>query len=861
MVGRGKFARLAVLVDLNKSLLSCIRIDGSIQKLEYEYSRFVLIVEFMGTLRTIVDLRSIRLPHLITGRVLKLKQKNRLMRIYPNPVYLDLGWWWIIGVVGRGRLAILQKYLMIPVIVGLVSLSLRTMLIKTNLKKLNRSNVKHSAVQKDLPKKDQASNTTKGKAPDVVRNAAYMASNPERKNKSARPATQTTEAIPLIESQGQPWRDFFASYSSIVSNPDSSLIHEVAIEAMELNDSHVVDNDIGMEQEFGHPANDHPTFRRYLKMFVNEHKLNFVALFKTRVSGQIADKVISKAWISNQYINSMVHVKNGHSKFQLTTVYASDFNVILSVDERVDGSRLFADFIHNIGLSDLGFWGSPFTWSRSNLHQRVDQCIVNAKWNSTFMNSHVSHLDRLRSDHLLLLVSPDGDLVIGGIVRVVSLMLGNLIGGIVRFENNINQFQKNIENWNNETFGHIGSKKKRIRARLRGIERTLLIRHSESLLTLSVVLKTELENIMEHEESFWGYSIRNKSPKLSDSAKNGFLFPVINDEIRRALFDMGASKAPGVDGSNAWFYQANWNIIGDALCQSISGGFGFTEVDDLGKYLGVPLLHSRVDSSSYQYLVQMVQRKLSGWKASCLSLAGRITLVRAVLFVIPSYIMQTAVIPKHICLDFERLIRQFVWGNYNSKNGIPLVKWDDVRRSVPEGGLGFRKIAIQNEAFLMKLAFNLLTRKNDLWVKFIWAKYKCSDGVQTMLRSSNCSLLWKCDFGLLAHVVDTNYVAHLGNIPVAAMANSNGDWKWNTCFLKMCSCGLLPLRNNNRVVVIHCLRSKFAPICVIATMNEQPPEVNTALQEFVHPKTGVNLVVLLFSQLKQHSKERVFQSK
>ncbi|KAL4368746.1 hypothetical protein GQ457_05G015960 [Hibiscus cannabinus] len=34
--GRGKFACLAILVDLNKPLLSCIRIDGSLQKLEYE---------------------------------------------------------------------------------------------------------------------------------------------------------------------------------------------------------------------------------------------------------------------------------------------------------------------------------------------------------------------------------------------------------------------------------------------------------------------------------------------------------------------------------------------------------------------------------------------------------------------------------------------------------------------------------------------------------------------------------------------------------------------------------------------------------------------------------------------------------
>ncbi|KAL4303593.1 hypothetical protein GQ457_10G006750 [Hibiscus cannabinus] len=33
---RGRFARLAILVDLHKPLLSCIRVDGRIQKLEYE---------------------------------------------------------------------------------------------------------------------------------------------------------------------------------------------------------------------------------------------------------------------------------------------------------------------------------------------------------------------------------------------------------------------------------------------------------------------------------------------------------------------------------------------------------------------------------------------------------------------------------------------------------------------------------------------------------------------------------------------------------------------------------------------------------------------------------------------------------
>lgn len=44
---------------------------------------------------------------------------------------------------------------------------------------------------------------------------------------------------------------------------------------------------------------------------------------------------------------------------------------------------------------------------------------------------------------------------------------------------------------------------------------------------------------------------------------------------------------------------------------------------DLGKYLGVPLIHSRVTRKTYWHPVERVQAGFSNWKINKLSFAGR----------------------------------------------------------------------------------------------------------------------------------------------------------------------------------------------------------------------------------------------
>lgn len=91
---------------------------------------------------------------------------------------------------------------------------------------------------------------------------------------------------------------------------------------------------------------------------------------------------------------------------------------------------------------------------------------------------------------------------------------------------------------------------------------------------------------------------------------------------------------------------------------------GIRQGDPLSPYIFV--LHERVSSETYAYILERVNRKLSGWNMKTLSLAGRITLAKSVLSTIPYYAMQITKLPSQCCHKLEKLIRDFVWGSDNT---------------------------------------------------------------------------------------------------------------------------------------------------------------------------------------------------
>lgn len=105
----------------------------------------------------------------------------------------------------------------------------------------------------------------------------------------------------------------------------------------------------------------------------------------------------------------------------------------------------------------------------------------------------------------------------------------------------------------------------------------------------------------------------------------------------------------------------------------VSTALGMEFTTDLGMYLGMPTLTSRVTKATFGYLCEKIDRRLTGWKTKYLSLAGRITLAKSTVSTMAFYSMQTAKIPKGVCDDIDRKTRKFIWGGDEEHKRVHLL--------------------------------------------------------------------------------------------------------------------------------------------------------------------------------------------
>ncbi|KAL4347003.1 hypothetical protein GQ457_17G006580 [Hibiscus cannabinus] len=218
----------------------------------------------------------------------------------------------------------------------------------------------------------------------------------------------------------------------------------------------------------------------------------------------------------------------------LPWILGGDFNVIGSVNERQGGSvtryevcSRFCDFLFQSGLVDMGFSGPKFTWRRGSLSQRLDRCLCNGAWISQFASSEVTHLQQLGSDHRPIMLSlfsnveercprPFRFLDAWSEHPEFPTVVSNSWSKEKSMGENIFSFQKICNIWNRNSFGHIGRKKRRLLARIRGIEMALERGRSARLEELDCALKAELCTVLDQEESMWSQKSRNKWFQLGD---------------------------------------------------------------------------------------------------------------------------------------------------------------------------------------------------------------------------------------------------------------------------------------------------------------------------------------------------------
>ncbi|XP_039014346.1 uncharacterized protein LOC120144324 [Hibiscus syriacus] len=170
---------------------------------------------------------------------------------------------------------------------------------------------------------------------------------------------------------------------------------------------------------------------------------------------------------------------------------------------------------------------------------------------------------------------------------------------------------------------------------------------------------------------------------------------------------------------------------------------GHRQVESLGKYLVVPISHSRAKCSDFGFIIDKIRSRLQGWAARTLSMAGHSTLAKSVLSAIPVYLMQTTLLPKSVCNEIVKILRQFIWGSTTGAPKISLINWENICQPMDHGGLGIRRISYFNLAFILKIAFSLDIDTSALWVRLLRQKYKIYEICPDSVYRTTCTPLWR----------------------------------------------------------------------------------------------------------------------
>ena len=180
----------------------------------------------------------------------------------------------------------------------------------------------------------------------------------------------------------------------------------------------------------------------------------------------------------------------------------------------------FRHWIENTGLIDLGFAGPKFTWTRGSNREtrkeaRLDRALCNMEWRIRFQRGAVQHLVKACSDHSPLLIATDGFAPAVSSNRPfwfhASWMYHNQFEDFVRdkwnphypLAHNLSNLASELSVWNREVFGNLFHKKRKLWARIEGVQRKLDLGAPRFLLKLERRLRQELEQTLDQIAIMW----------------------------------------------------------------------------------------------------------------------------------------------------------------------------------------------------------------------------------------------------------------------------------------------------------------------------------------------------------------------
>ncbi|XP_038996812.1 uncharacterized protein LOC120121549 [Hibiscus syriacus] len=179
------------------------------------------------------------------------------------------------------------------------------------------------------------------------------------------------------------------------------------------------------------------------------------------------------------------------------------------------------------------------------------------------------------------------------------------------------------------------------------------------------------------------------------------------------------------------YYEISWLNLNAAKCVFFTASVENRTVEKIKqftsfnigclpvRYLVIPIITRKLSIKDYDQLIDNIKSKLNLWSGKMMSFAGRLELIRAVLFCVSNFWCRSLLLPQAVINKIDQLHSRFFWKGSDKAATGARVSWEKICQLKSEGGLGLKNLKSWNKACIIKLIKNILAGEGSLWVSWI----------------------------------------------------------------------------------------------------------------------------------------------
>jgi hypothetical protein len=165
---------------------------------------------------------------------------------------------------------------------------------------------------------------------------------------------------------------------------------------------------------------------------------------------------------------------------------------------------------------------------------------------------------------------------------------------------------------------------------------------------------------------------------------------------------------------------------------------------------------------------------IQGWIGKHLIFAGRLELLRSVLYGKVQFWLNIFPLPEIVIRQITSIYRNFLWTGDVRKSTSALVAWKYVCLPKAEGGLRLFDIKARNMSFLAKQLWNIHLKSDSVWIRWVHHFYLRNEIIWTASAHHSSSPLWKSIIFLRDYTIQ-HYGSQYGSIALMSGWNSGMD--------------------------------------------------------------------------------------